>query len=90
MTWCLVICKGGPWHVPSSAILPLVYWVIFTSVIAYSLLTWASRQSLPSSVLAYMALQPLTTVLLTVITLITEIIVITLIALIALITLITL
>jgi len=57
------------WHVPNNAatILPLLYWILFNSVAAYFLMTWANQYAIPSNVLGYTALQPLTSSLLTVI-----------------------
>jgi len=57
------------WHVPNNAatILPLLYWIIFNSVVSYFLMTWANQYAIPSNVLGYTALQPLTSSLLTVI-----------------------
>ena len=42
----------------------LVYWIIFGSIVAYSLLTWANQFTHASSVTAYWALQPMTAALL--------------------------
>jgi len=57
------------WSVPNNAatILPLLYWILFNSVLAYLLMTWGNQYAEPSSVLGYSALQPLTSALLTVI-----------------------
>jgi len=57
------------WRVPDDAatILPLLYWILFNSVVAYFLMTWANQYAIPSNVLGYTALQPLTSSLLTVI-----------------------
>lgn len=57
------------WHVPYDAaiILALLYWILFCSVAAYFFVTWGSQYALPSNVLAYSALRPLVTALLTVI-----------------------
>ena len=55
-----------PWAVPASAVLPLVYWVLFTSLGSYSLITWANRYARAGYVLAYTALQPLTSSVLSV------------------------
>lgn len=56
-----------PFAVPSSAVLPLAYWILFNSCAAYWLMTWANRHAKASFVLAYCALQPLTSVVLSVI-----------------------
>lgn len=55
------------WVVPSSAVLPLAYWIIFTSIGAYFLLTWANHYARAGYILAYTALQPFTSTLLSVI-----------------------
>jgi len=57
------------WHVPEdlATILPLLYWIFFNSVAAYFLMTWATQYTIPSNVLGYTALQPLSSSLLTVI-----------------------
>jgi drug/metabolite transporter (DMT)-like permease len=60
-------CTGGPFAVPTTALLPLAYWVVFNSVVAYALLTWANQHVVPSKVLVFAALQPLTACLLSVI-----------------------
>lgn len=51
-----------PFAVPASAVLPLAYWILFNSCAAYWLLTWAARHTKASFVLAYCAMQPLTSV----------------------------
>jgi len=56
-----------PWAVPSSAILPLAYWILGNSCVAYWLMTWANRHAQAGFVLAYCALQPLTSTLLSVV-----------------------
>ena len=48
-----------PWAVPSSAVLPLTYWVLMNSCVAYWLMTWANQHTQAGFVLAYCALQPL-------------------------------
>ena len=57
----------APWAVPASAVLPLAYWIIFTSIVAYFLLTWANHYARAGYVLAYTAFQPLTSTVLSVI-----------------------
>ena len=47
--------------------LPLAYWIVFNSVVAYLLMTWGNQFAPPSAVLGYTALQPLTSSILTVI-----------------------
>ena len=45
---------------PVSAVLPLLYWILFNSVAAYLLMTWANKYADASKTLGYTALQPLT------------------------------
>lgn len=56
-----------PWSVPSSAVLPLAYWILFSSIGTYFLLTWANNHARAGYVLAYTALQPFTSTILSVI-----------------------
>jgi len=66
-------CSCSAWGVPDSAILPLLYWIAFNSVVAYLLMTWATQHAPPSAVLGYTALQPLTSsVLVLIITSLTD------------------
>lgn len=51
------------WGVPTSAIGPLLYWILVQSVLCYFLLTWGNRYAKTSSTVAYTALQPLTSAL---------------------------
>ena len=55
-----------PWHVPPGALLPLTYFVLGNSIGAYLLITWANRYARAGYVLAYTALQPFTSTLLSV------------------------
>ena len=55
-----------PWHVPRGALLPLTYFVLGNSIGAYLLITWANRYARAGYVLAYTALQPFTSTLLSV------------------------
>lgn len=59
-------CNCSAWSVPMSAFLPLLYWIIFNSIVAYLILTWGNQYANPSLVLGYTALQPLTSSLLSV------------------------
>jgi drug/metabolite transporter (DMT)-like permease len=59
-------CSCPAWEVPSNAILPLLYWIVFNSVVAYLILTWGNKYADASKTLAYTALQPLTSTILTV------------------------
>lgn len=56
-----------PWHVPASAALPLTYFVLANSIGAYLLITWANSYARAGYVLAYTALQPFTSTVLSVI-----------------------
>lgn len=60
-------CNGRAWDVPAATVLPLLYWILLSSVVAYLLLTWANKYAESSKVLAYTALQPTTAALLSVI-----------------------
>jgi drug/metabolite transporter (DMT)-like permease len=53
-------CTGSSWRVPPGAVLALLYWIVFNSVIAYLMMTWGNKYADPSKVLAYTALQPAT------------------------------
>jgi drug/metabolite transporter (DMT)-like permease len=56
----------GAWTMPGSdALLALLYFIFFQSVLAYGLLTWGNKHAPPSAVLGYTSLQPLAAVLLT-------------------------
>lgn len=55
-----------PWAVPLSALPALVYWVVFQSVAAYFLMTWAGKYAPATVVSAYTVLQPVTATLLSV------------------------
>jgi drug/metabolite transporter (DMT)-like permease len=55
-------CSCSPWGVPIDAIMPLAYWIVFNSATAYFLMTWGNKYADASKVLAYTALQPLTSV----------------------------
>lgn len=56
-----------PWAVPPSAVLPLCYWIAFNSCAAYLLMTWANKHARAGFVLAYCALQPLVSMVLSVV-----------------------
>jgi len=51
---------NGAWDVPVNTIYALIYWVLFTSVLSYLLITWGNKYSDPSINLAYSVLQPAT------------------------------
>uniref|UniRef100_A0A7S2XFP5 EamA domain-containing protein n=1 Tax=Lotharella oceanica TaxID=641309 RepID=A0A7S2XFP5_9EUKA len=55
---------GSQWHVPPNAWYALIYWILFTSVACYILLTWANQHADASMVLAYTPVQPATSALL--------------------------
>lgn len=50
-------CVNG--EIPSSMLLPLLYWIIFSSLLAYFLLTWANKLAKASVVSSYTVLQPI-------------------------------
>ena len=52
------------WDIPSSAYWPLAYWILFNSCAAYLLITFGNKHADASNVLAYTALQPVTTAVL--------------------------
>jgi len=56
-----------PWHVPHSAVGPLLYWILGNSMLAYFLMTWANQYARAGFILAYTALQPLTSTLVSVV-----------------------
>jgi len=70
--WCLQLfcddkdpvvaaaCADRPWHVPGAMVMPLVYWILGNSMLAYGALTWANRFAKASVVSAYTVLQPAT------------------------------
>ena len=51
---------GGQWAVPTKTILALAYWILFTSIAAYYLMTWANKYAHASLVSAYTTMQPVT------------------------------
>jgi len=55
------------WGVPGSAVGPLLYWILIQSVLCYLMMTWANQYAKASTTVAYTALQPLTSALLSVI-----------------------
>jgi len=52
------VAMAQAWVVPHSAILPLIYWILFNSVAAYLLITWGNQYAPASTVLAYCPMQP--------------------------------
>jgi drug/metabolite transporter (DMT)-like permease len=63
-------CVANAWKVPVDMIIPLAYWIIFNSVAAYALMTWANKHVNPSVTSIYTVLQPLTSAVLSTILLI--------------------
>ncbi|CAB9501651.1 EamA-like transporter family [Seminavis robusta] len=56
----------GPWNIPSGAWFALFYFILFGSVGAYALLTWANSQAATGTlVISYTVLQPVTAAILT-------------------------
>merc|ERR1711865_248412 len=53
-------CMREAWSIPSSMIAPLAYWIVVSSVMTYSLLTWANQFAPSSIVAAYTVVQPVT------------------------------
>ena len=58
-------CEGRGWHVPNETLPALAYWIVFQSVLAYALMTWANKFASASLVSAYSVLQPVTSAALT-------------------------
>merc|ERR1719382_813765 len=52
-------CVAGPWYIPMSMALPLVYWILIGSLLGYFLVTWANKYAKASVVGAYTVLQPI-------------------------------
>ena len=57
-------CEDGIWHVPSSAIPALVWYVLMTSSTAYGLITWANKYASGTLVIGYTVLQPMASAIL--------------------------
>mmetsp|Transcript_27978 Transcript_27978/g.90216 ORF Transcript_27978/g.90216 Transcript_27978/m.90216 type:complete len:340 (+) Transcript_27978:154-1173(+) len=62
--YSLLVALPFEWHVPAGAIPALAYWILFQSVLAYFLMTWASQFVTASEVSAYTLLQPVASALL--------------------------
>lgn len=56
--------ENGPWYVPPAAIYALLYWIIFSSIMAYFFMTWGNKYAPASIVSVYTTLQPLTSAVL--------------------------
>mmetsp|Transcript_10012 Transcript_10012/g.14996 ORF Transcript_10012/g.14996 Transcript_10012/m.14996 type:complete len:410 (-) Transcript_10012:287-1516(-) len=52
-------CEKGIWHVPSSAIPALIWYILMTSSTAYGLITWANKYASGTLVIGYTVLQPM-------------------------------
>ena len=68
-TWIkLLICPDCQsfWIIPPGAYFALFYFIVFNSVIAYAMLTWANQFVTGTLVMGYTVLQPVTTATLTV------------------------
>jgi drug/metabolite transporter (DMT)-like permease len=63
-----VLCPDcvGPWHFPSGALFAMAYFVVFVSVMSYSMITWANQHVTGTLVMGYSVLQPVTAAILTV------------------------
>ena len=55
----------GTWIIPTGAVWALAYAIVFNSVIAYGLITWANQFATGTLVIGYSVLQPVTAALLT-------------------------
>jgi drug/metabolite transporter (DMT)-like permease len=53
------------WHIPPGAIGALIYNILFNSVAAYGILTWANQYATGTLVMIYTVLQPVTAAFLT-------------------------
>lgn len=51
-------CVANAWKVPPEMVLPICYWVMFNSILAYFLMTWANQHAKASVVSVYTVLQP--------------------------------
>ena len=62
-----LICPNctSTWHIPSGAYFALGYFIVFNSVAAYAILTWANQYATGTLVMGFTVLQPVTAALLT-------------------------
>ncbi|KAH8098223.1 transmembrane transporter [Aureococcus anophagefferens] len=64
-----VVCddcgRRGAWRVPARALWALAYWVLGQSVVAYCLVTWATRRASSTLVSAFAVVQPVVAAALT-------------------------
>lgn len=52
-------CLSGAWTISHSMVWPLVYWILFGSILAYFLVTWANQHAKASVVSVYAVVQPI-------------------------------
>ena len=59
-----IICKDceNPWIIPIDAFYALLYWILITSVLCYSIANWANHYLGPSTTVAYSVIQPITAI----------------------------
>ncbi|KAL7567790.1 hypothetical protein ACA910_000542 [Epithemia clementina (nom. ined.)] len=64
-----LVCPECPsyWIIPSGAYFALSYYIMFNSVLAYAILTWANQFATGTLVMGYSVLQPVTAATLTVV-----------------------
>ena len=53
------------WKIPSGAVFALIYFILFNSVGAYAILTWANQYATGTLVMGYTVLQPITAAIMT-------------------------
>jgi drug/metabolite transporter (DMT)-like permease len=58
---------GTGWSIPKKSILPLAYWIVFSSIICFGLITWANRYVNASLVSVYTVIQPVSAALLAIV-----------------------
>jgi drug/metabolite transporter (DMT)-like permease len=64
MTFLCPDCTST-WHIPSGAFFALGYFIVFNSVAAYAIMTWANQYATGTLVMGFTVLQPVTAALLT-------------------------
>jgi drug/metabolite transporter (DMT)-like permease len=66
MEWICPDCDGdNVWTIPSGAFFALGYFILFTSVAGYGIMTWANQHATGTLIMGYTVLQPVTAALLT-------------------------
>jgi hypothetical protein len=66
MEWICPDCGDNVWTIPSGTFFALGYFILFTSVAGYGLMTWANNQHATGTlIMGYTVLQPATAALLT-------------------------